>query len=126
MSLAVFSQSQNSLPIRHRAFLKGYNPEPSFLHGDLWSGNYGICTDGVPALFDPAVYFGDRETDLAMTELFGGFSTGFYDAYNEVWPIAAEYKERKAFYNIYHILNHANLFGGRYLTQAQSAMTAFL
>ncbi len=106
--------------------LEGHNPTPSFLHGDLWSGNYGICTDGVPALYDPAVYFGDRETDLAMTELFGGFSQGFYDAYNEAWPLDSGYKERKTFYNIYHILNHANIFGGRYLAQAQSEMEAFL
>ena len=106
--------------------LLGHQPRPSLLHGDLWSGNYGICADGTPSVFDPAVYFGDRETDLAMTRLFGGFSQRFYDAYQEIWPSEYGCQERSDIYNIYHLLNHANLFGGSYLAQAQSAMQRFI
>lgn len=99
-------------------FFPGYRPEPSLLHGDLWGGNYGFA-GGVPVLFDPAVYYGDRETDLAMTELFGGFPAAFYSAYDEAWPIDPGYGTRKTLYNLYHILNHFNLFGGGYVGQAE-------
>lgn len=92
----------------------GYSPEPSLLHGDLWSGNYAYSRDGEPTIFDPAVYYGDREADIAMTELFGGFGGDFYAAYNEAWPLDEGYAVRKPFYNLYHILNHFNLFGGGY------------
>lgn len=95
-----------------------YRPMPSLLHGDLWSGNYGVLTDGEPVIFDPAVYYGDREADLAMTELFGGFGARFYAAYNEAWPLDSGYEVRKDLYNLYHVLNHLNLFGGGYLQQA--------
>jgi fructosamine-3-kinase len=104
------------------ALLAGHAPLPSLLHGDLWSGNYAFTRDGEPALFDPAVYYGDRETDLAMTELFGGFGRDFYAAYNDTWPLDAGYPVRKTLYNLYHILNHYNLFGGGYLSQAQGMM----
>jgi fructosamine-3-kinase len=77
-------------------------------------------------IFDPALYFGDREADLAMTELFGGFPTRFYDAYNEVWPVDSGYAVRKTFYNLYHILNHLNLFGGGYGGQAERMMDQLL
>jgi fructosamine-3-kinase len=103
-----------------------HDPQPSLLHGDLWSGNYGITQDGEPVIFDPAVYFGDREADLAMTELFGGFGRTFYDAYNEAWPLDPGYRVRKTFYNLYHILNHFNLFGGGYAGQAESMTDALL
>lgn len=96
-----------------------YLPKPSLLHGDLWSGNYAFRSDGAPVIFDPAVYYGDRETDIAMTELFGGFGSDFYAAYNEVWPLDAGYNVRKTLYNLYHILNHFNLFGGGYAAQAE-------
>jgi protein-ribulosamine 3-kinase len=96
-----------------------HDPEASLLHGDLWSGNYAITRDGEPIIFDPAVYFGDRETDLAMTELFGGFSQRFYGAYQEAWPLDNGYRERKILYNLYHILNHFNMFGGGYAGQAE-------
>lgn len=99
-------------------FFERYTPVPSLLHGDLWGGNHGFLADGTPVLFDPAVYFGDRECDLAMSELFGGFAPDFYAAYREAWPLDAGYPVRKALYNLYHILNHANLFGGGYATQA--------
>lgn len=96
-----------------------YTPRPSLLHGDLWSGNAGELDGGVPVIFDPAVYVGDRETDLAMTELFGGFSPAFYAAYNEVLPLDSGYGKRRILYQLYHVLNHLNLFGGAYLSQAQ-------
>ena len=96
-----------------------YRPPPSLLHGDLWSGNYAVTREGEPIIFDPAVYFGDREADLAMTELFGGFSQRFYAAYNEAWPLDSGYAVRKTFYNLYHILNHFNMFGGGYAGQAE-------
>ena len=100
-------------------FFTDYQPQASLLHGDLWGGNHAYLADGTPVIFDPAVYYGDRETDLAMTELFGGFPPGFYAAYREAWPLDAGYAVRKTLYNLYHILNHANLFGGGYAAQAQ-------
>lgn len=99
-------------------FFTDYQPQASLLHGDLWSGNHGYLADGTPLIFDPAVYYGDRETDLAMTELFGGFAPAFYAAYRAAWPLDAGYAVRKTLYNLYHILNHANLFGGGYAAQA--------
>ena len=100
-------------------FFSDYSPPASLLHGDLWSGNYAIDDSGIPVIFDPAVYYGDREADIAMTELFGGFSSSFYSAYNATYPLDAGYKTRKILYNLYHILNHLNLFGGGYLGQAE-------
>jgi fructosamine-3-kinase len=95
---------------------------PSLLHGDLWSGNYTFDSAGQPVLFDPAIYYGDREADLAMTELFGGFPTNFYAAYRETYPLDPGYVIRKDLYNLYHILNHLNLFGEGYLNQAEEMM----
>jgi fructosamine-3-kinase len=103
------------------AVLENHKPQSSLLHGDLWSGNAGFTADG-PVVFDPAVYYGDREADLAMTELFGGFPREFYDAYNNAWPLEAGYAQRKHFYNLYHLLNHLNLFGGGYLGQVKAAL----
>ncbi len=93
------------------ALLSGHAPVASLLHGDLWSGNAARLASGEPVLFDPAVYFGDRETDLAMSELFGGFDSDFYAAYREAWPVDAGYAMRRDLYNLYHVLNHFNLFG---------------
>jgi protein-ribulosamine 3-kinase len=101
------------------AFFANYTPRPSLLHGDLWSGNHAFLVDGTPTIFDPAVYYGDRECDLAMTELFGGYSGDFYTAYRAAYPLDAGYDTRKELYNLYHILNHANLFGGGYARQAE-------
>ncbi len=98
---------------------ESYVPKPSLLHGDLWSGNFAFILGGTPVVYDPASYYGDRETDLAMTELFGGFHQDFYSAYNEYYPIDTGYSVRKHFYNLYHILNHFNLFGGGYAAQAE-------
>lgn len=103
-----------------------HDPQPSLLHGDLWGGNMAYDRQGNPVLFDPAVYYGDREADLAMTELFGGFGNAFYDAYREHWPLAHGYTTRKLLYNLYHILNHLNLFGGGYLGQASSMIDRLL
>lgn len=108
----------HALAERLDAFFDDYRPTPSLLHGDLWSGNYGVLPNGDPVIFDPAVYYGDRETDIAMTELFGGFGPRFYAAYAESWPLAVGYAVRKDLYNLYHVLNHLNLFGGGYLGQA--------
>ena len=94
-------------------------PQASLIHGDLWSGNAAIAADGSPVILDPATYYGDRETDLAMTELFGGFPAAFYDGYNEAWQLDSGYQQRKSIYNLYHVLNHFNLFGGGYANQAK-------
>ena len=104
------------------AFFASYTPKPSLLHGDLWSGNHAFLADGTPVIFDPAVYYGDRECDLAMTELFGGYSADFYTAYRKAYPLDAGYARRRELYNLYHILNHANLFGGGYARQAEQMM----
>lgn len=108
------------------ALLDARQPEASLLHGDLWSGNYAYTLAGEPTIFDPAVYYGDRETDLAMTELFGGFGRDFYAAYQQAWPLEAGYPTRKKLYNLYHVLNHFNLFGGGYLSQAQGLVDRLL
>jgi fructosamine-3-kinase len=102
--------------------LADHNPPPSLLHGDLWSGNHATLQDGQPVIFDPASYYGDRETDLAMTELFGGYPRRFYAAYGEHYPLDQGYRLRKTLYNLYHILNHLNLFGGSYAAQAEHMM----
>lgn len=107
------------------AFFPGYAPVPSLLHGDLWGGNYAYA-DGEPLLFDPAVYYGDREADLAMTELFGGFPPEFYAAYQAAWPLDRGYAVRRTLYNLYHVLNHFNLFGGGYGRQAEQMLERLL
>lgn len=99
---------------------------PSLCHGDLWSGNVGSTSTGDPVIFDPAVYFGDRETDIAMTELFGGFAASFYAAYQEAWPLPPGYEGRRSLYNLYHVLNHVNLFGGGYVAQAERLIERLL
>ncbi len=106
--------------------LSGHAPAASLLHGDLWSGNAGFLADGTPVFFDPAVYWGDREADLAMTELFGGFPQDFYSAYAETAPVDRGYAVRKRLYNLYHVLNHANLFGGGYAVQAERMIERLL
>lgn len=107
-------------------YMAGYAPPASLLHGDLWSGNYAADEQGVPVIFDPAVYYGDREADIAMTELFGGFPQRFYRAYEESYPLDSGYSVRKTLYNLYHILNHINLFGGGYASQAERMVDRLL
>lgn len=94
-----------------------YDPMPSLLHGDLWGGNWA-SVDGDPVVFDPAVHYGDRESDLAMTRLFGGFGAAFYASYEQAWPAAAGAAGRCELYQLYHVLNHLNLFGGGYAGSA--------
>ena len=106
--------------------LLAHQPQPSLVHGDLWGGNAACTVTGEPVIFDPAVYFGDREVDIAMTELFGGFPAAFYRGYNEIWPLAPGYERRKTLYNLYHILNHFNLFGGSYGSQANQMIEQIL
>lgn len=113
------------------AFFTDYRPVPSLLHGDLWGGNYGYVPGGdagtgEPVVFDPAVYYGDREADIAMTELFGGFPLRFRHAYEAIWPLDPGYGVRRQLYNLYHVLNHFNLFGGGYLEQARRIMRRLL
>ncbi|MEB3225283.1 MAG: fructosamine kinase family protein [Synechococcus sp.] len=109
-----------------RAVLRDHQPQPSLVHGDLWSGNAAVTSQGEPIIFDPAAYYGDREVDIAMTELFGGFPGSFYQGYNEAWPLDAGYGDRRDLYNLYHVLNHFNLFGGGYGHQAKSIIQRLL
>ena len=109
------------LDLPRTGVLGRHAPAASLLHGDLWRGNAGFTARG-PVLFDPAVYYGDREADLAMTELFGGFPREFYRAYQETWPLEEGYERRKHLYNLYHLLNHLNLFGRGYLAQVEAAL----
>ena len=113
---------QDALP----AFFSDYTPVPSLLHGDLWGGNMDSDRAGRPVIYDPAVYYGDRETDLAMTELFGGPGGNFYAAYHASWPLDPGYAVRRELYNLYHILNHYNLFGGGYAGQAERMVDRLL
>ncbi len=110
---------------RMPVFFERYDPVASLLHGDLWGGNWASC-EGEPVIFDPAVYYGDRETDIAMTQLFGGFGRAFYTAYEDAWPFESGYRERLKLYQLYHVLNHLNLFGSGYLGRATSLMRELL
>ena len=107
-------------------FFEGYSPQPSLLHGDLWGGNASYDLNGHPFVFDPASYYGDRETDLAFTHMFGGFSQPFYESYESVFPLDSGFQIRKTLYNLYHELNHFNLFGGGYAHSAQSSINQLL
>ena len=122
---AALGHDAETLIERIPAILEGHGPEASLLHGDLWGGNWAN-TDGGPAIFDPAVYYGDRETDLAMTRLFGGFGRAFYDAYESAWPLPPGHERRVALYQLYHVLNHLNLFGSGYLGRAKSLIAELL
>ena len=106
--------------------LANHHPQPSLVHGDLWSGNASVTAAGEPVIFDPATYYGDREVDIAMTELFGKFPASFYQGYNAVWPLDSGYELRKNLYNLYHIINHFNLFGGSYESQANRIISQLL
>jgi len=111
---------------RLQEFFVDHRPVPSLLHGDLWGGNWGADDNGQPVLFDPAVYFGDREADVAMTRLFGGFGSAFHAAYQSAWPLDAGAETRVTLYNLYHVLNHFNLFGGGYQRQALAMIQRLL
>lgn len=108
------------------AFFRHHRPPKSLLHGDLWGGNAAALADGTPVVFDPAVYVGDREADLAMTELFGGFPKDFHAAYRSAFPLEDGYPARRDLYNLYHVLNHANLFAGGHVRQAEQSIERLL
>jgi fructosamine-3-kinase len=107
-------------------FFASYTPQPSLLHGDLWAGNVGFLGSGEPVIFDPAVYYGDREADVAMTELFGGFGADFYAAYRQGWALDPGYAVRRRLYNLYHLFNHLNLFGAGYLSDCRQTIDQLL
>jgi fructosamine-3-kinase len=106
--------------------LGDHHPAPSLVHGDLWTGNAAISQTGTPIIFDPATYWGDREVDIAMSRLFGSFPATFYQGYQATFPLPLGYERRQSLYNLYHILNHYNLFGGSYATQAQRMIDQIL
>ncbi len=99
--------------------------KPSLVHGDLWNGNYMIAPDGTAALIDPAVYYGHREMDIAMTQLFGGFPKEFYEGYNERYPMEKDWRKRMDYYNLYPLMVHVNLFGGGYLHSVENIINKF-
>ena len=119
-------QQQGAHLLKRLPFLfEGYTPAPSLLHGDLWGGNWA-SSGGEPVIFDPAVYYGDRESDLAMTRLFGGFGRAFYDAYETAWPLEPGSARRQDLYQLYHVLNHLNLFGSGYQGRALALIRGLL
>lgn len=116
----------NAIELKIDEILKGSEEPPALLHGDLWSGNYITGPKGEPVLIDPAVYYGHREADLGMTYLFGGFSEQFYHAYNKAYPLKEGWKYRVNIYKLYHVLNHLNLFGTGYYSQAVRLMEYYI
>jgi protein-ribulosamine 3-kinase len=108
------------------ALFVSYAPSASLLHGDLWGGNWATDATGAPVSFDPAVYYGDREADVAMTQLFGGFGAAFHAAYRSAWPLDAGFETRAELSNLSHVLNHYNLFRGSHLSQARNCIDALL
>lgn len=121
-----FQAQGEKLIDRLAVFFATYQPKPALLHGDLWGGNWGEDQQGKPVIFDPALYYGDREADIAMTELFGAYPPSFYSAYDARYPRDTGYATRKDLYNLYHILNHFNLFGGGYGAQAERMISRLL
>jgi len=107
-------------------WLDGHGADPCLVHGDLWSGNAAIDSTGHGVSFDPAVHRADREVDLAMARLFGGFPAPFFAGYEAGWPLPCDHRRRVPLYNLYHLLNHANLFGGSYTVQAQGVIVKLL
>jgi protein-ribulosamine 3-kinase len=102
------------------------NEKPALLHGDLWSGNLMVGADGHATLVDPSAYFGLREADIAFSTLFGGFNVGFYEAYNEAFPLEFDFKNRIDLYNLYPLLVHVNLFGGGYLDAVKKILKKYV
>ncbi|PIQ10280.1 MAG: fructosamine kinase [Ignavibacteriales bacterium CG18_big_fil_WC_8_21_14_2_50_31_20] len=118
---SLFSKLEKLLP----SILSGTEEKPTLLHGDLWSGNFMVDLKGNPVLIDPAVYFGHREADIAMTKMFGGFTPIFYSTYNEVYPLPQDWEYRIDLYKLYHVLNHLNLFGSSYYLKAVSILEKY-
>jgi fructosamine-3-kinase len=111
---------------RLHEFFTDYDAQPSLLHGDLWSGNVGFLADGPPVVFDPACYFGDREAEFGIIEMFGGFTAEFYRGYHSVWPLDQGFQRRLPLYELYHALNHFNLFGASYAASCQRLIDQLL
>ena len=125
-STSELRESVSALENKIEEIIGSSNDKPSLLHGDLWGGNYMVDENGNACLIDPAVYYGNREADLAMTKLFGGFNSEFYSSYNETFPLADGYEYRENIYKLYHVLNHLNLFGRGYYSQALGLIRYYL
>jgi protein-ribulosamine 3-kinase len=117
----LFNKLETQVPL----ILSGTEEPPTILHGDLWSGNFMVDEIGIPVLIDPAVYYGNRESDLAMTQMFGGFDSKFYSAYNEIYPLCDDWEYRMDLYMLSHVNNHLNLFGTSYYNQAISIIKKY-
>ena len=116
----------NKVKEKIQSELLNHKPINALVHGDLWSGNAGMDKNGKGVIFDPASWWADNEVDIAMTKLFGGFRKEFYEEYHRIFPIKNGFEKRIIIYNFYHILNHANMFGGGYLKQVQDYVKAIL
>ena len=116
----------NKVKEKIKSELLTHKPINCLVHGDLWSGNIGVDTSGRGVIFDPASWWADNEVDIAMTKLFGGFRKEFYEEYHKIFPIKQGFEKRIIIYNFYHILNHANMFGGSYLNQVKDYVKAIL
>ena len=119
-------ETKNKIKKKIKSELVNHKPINSLVHGDLWSGNVGIDKNGKGVLFDPASWWADNEVDIAMTKLFGGFGREFYEEYNKIFPLKVGFEKRVIIYNFYHILNHANMFGGSYLNQVKNYAKAIV
>ena len=116
----------NKVKEKIKSELLNHKPINTLVHGDLWSGNVGIEKSGKGVIFDPASWWADNEVDIAMTKLFGGFRKEFYEEYHKIFPIKKDFEKRIIIYNFYHILNHANMFGGSYLNQVKNYVKEIL
>ena len=116
----------NKVKEKIKSELLNHKPINALVHGDLWSGNAGMDKSGKGVIFDPASWWADNEVDIAMTKLFGGFRKEFYEEYHRIFPIKNGFEKRIIIYNFYHILNHANMFGGGYLNQVEDYVKAIL
>ena len=116
----------NKVKEKIQSELLNHKPINALIHGDLWSGNTGMDKNGKGVIFDPASWWADNEVDIAMTKLFGGFRKEFYEEYHRIFPIKNGFEKRIIIYNFYHILNHANMFGGGYLNQVEDYVKAIL
>jgi len=116
----------NKVDEKIKSELLNHKPINALVHGDLWSGNVGVDKNRKGVIFDPASWWADNEVDIAMTKLFGGFGKEFYEEYHKIFPLRKGFEKRIIIYNFYHILNHANMFGGGYLKQAKDYVKAIL